>query len=296
MDGLTVSAVASRIGVAPATLRTWDRRYGVGPSVHASGTHRRYSASDVERLERMRQFILSGYAPADAARMALADEAGVLSVDTPDAKVIPFSYRADTRGLARAANLLDPRACLTIISQSLVKHGVGFTWDSLVTPVMVGLGHRWESTGDGVDAEHVLSDSAVTAFTRYANTQSPTSPGIVLLASAEHDLHSLPLYATAAALAERGVRTTVLGARVPMGALSRAVTTLRPAGLLVWSSLAHPAPATNFDRLPNLRPAPVIVAAGPGWGEQVPDQVTRVMSMTQAVTVLTKAAGRGWDE
>ncbi|MEY3734595.1 MAG: hypothetical protein RL347_1954, partial [Actinomycetota bacterium] len=30
--GLTVAAVARRLGVAPATLRTWDRRYGLGPS------------------------------------------------------------------------------------------------------------------------------------------------------------------------------------------------------------------------------------------------------------------------
>jgi transposase-like protein len=39
LDGpiLTVAAVASRLGVAPATLRTWDRRYGLGPSEHTAG-------------------------------------------------------------------------------------------------------------------------------------------------------------------------------------------------------------------------------------------------------------------
>ncbi len=34
---LTVAAVARRLGVAPATLRTWDRRYGLGPSEHTPG-------------------------------------------------------------------------------------------------------------------------------------------------------------------------------------------------------------------------------------------------------------------
>lgn len=47
---LTVSAVARLIAVAPATLRTWDRRYGLGPSLHKSGTHRRYGHEDVLRL------------------------------------------------------------------------------------------------------------------------------------------------------------------------------------------------------------------------------------------------------
>jgi len=68
---LTVAAVARRLGVAPATLRTWDRRYGLGPSVHSAGAHRRYSAADVARLEAMRRLIHRGVAPADAASLVL---------------------------------------------------------------------------------------------------------------------------------------------------------------------------------------------------------------------------------
>ena len=33
---LSVAAVARMLGIAPATLRTWDRRYGIGPSAHAA--------------------------------------------------------------------------------------------------------------------------------------------------------------------------------------------------------------------------------------------------------------------
>ncbi len=72
--GLTVAAVASRLGVAPATLRTWDRRYGLGPSGHAAGSHRRYSLRDLARLVVMRRLALDGVAPQDAARAALASD------------------------------------------------------------------------------------------------------------------------------------------------------------------------------------------------------------------------------
>ena len=44
MPQLSVAAVARKLGIAPATLRTWDRRYGIGPAHHAPGKHRRYSA------------------------------------------------------------------------------------------------------------------------------------------------------------------------------------------------------------------------------------------------------------
>lgn len=72
LDGpiLTVAAVASRLGVAPATLRTWDRRYGLGPSEHTAGAHRRYSTADLARLMSMRSLTLDGVPPADAARLA----------------------------------------------------------------------------------------------------------------------------------------------------------------------------------------------------------------------------------
>jgi MerR family transcriptional regulator, light-induced transcriptional regulator len=67
---LGVAAAARKLGIAPATLRTWDRRYGLGPSEHMPGRHRRYSAEDVARLELMQRALVGGASPADAARYA----------------------------------------------------------------------------------------------------------------------------------------------------------------------------------------------------------------------------------
>ena len=69
-EKLTVASVARRIGVAPATLRTWDRRYGLGPSEHNDGEHRRYCPADVAKLMTMRRLIVAGVAPAEAAEQA----------------------------------------------------------------------------------------------------------------------------------------------------------------------------------------------------------------------------------
>ncbi|ONH36162.1 MULTISPECIES: MerR family transcriptional regulator [Protofrankia] len=66
----TVAAVARRLGIAPATLRTWNRRYGLGPADHVSGTRRRYDPHDLARLEFMCRLTQAGIAPAEAARMA----------------------------------------------------------------------------------------------------------------------------------------------------------------------------------------------------------------------------------
>lgn len=66
----SVAAAADAIGVAPATLRTWVRRHDVGPSSHATGSHRRYTEDDVARLLYMRALIVGGASVAEAAASA----------------------------------------------------------------------------------------------------------------------------------------------------------------------------------------------------------------------------------
>jgi MerR family transcriptional regulator, light-induced transcriptional regulator len=81
---LTVSGAARRLGIAPATLRTWDRRYGVGPAEHTRGRHRTYSAADMARLEVMQHALVKGASPAEAARYARAAvQAGLGRVASP---------------------------------------------------------------------------------------------------------------------------------------------------------------------------------------------------------------------
>src|SRR5689334_21540488 len=65
---LPAAAVARRLGIAPATLRTWDRRYGVGPTGHEPGAHRRYTAADLARLEAIQALVQQGVTVADAAQ------------------------------------------------------------------------------------------------------------------------------------------------------------------------------------------------------------------------------------
>ena len=66
-----MAAAARRVGVAPSTLRTWDRRYGIGPTDHTPGRHRRYSPDDLARLDLMHRALILGATPADAAAHAL---------------------------------------------------------------------------------------------------------------------------------------------------------------------------------------------------------------------------------
>ena len=64
--------MAERLGIAAPTLRSWDRRHGVGPSVRTSGNHRRYTELDIRRVELMSRLTAQGVPAQSAADSVLA--------------------------------------------------------------------------------------------------------------------------------------------------------------------------------------------------------------------------------
>lgn len=74
-DGLTrtVGSAARVLGISAATLRTWDRRYGVGPAARTRGGHRRYTQGDLDRARRMAELVADGASPESAARAVRAE-------------------------------------------------------------------------------------------------------------------------------------------------------------------------------------------------------------------------------
>ncbi len=299
----TVAAVARRLGVAAATLRTWDRRYGLGPSAHEAGAHRRYTADDLARLETMRRMVNAGVPAAQAAKIAghaqtaelpTIDIEAALEIERPvgGGDVVPLgSANSYARGLARAAMSLDSLACQTAIVQQLRTKGAMWTWTHMITPVLVGLGLRWESTNRGIEVEHVLSESVISAMNLHiASMEDPINSRPVLLACAPEDLHSLPLYAIAAALADQRISCRILGARVPHDSLISAMTRVGPSSVLIWAQISGSSDPARLAGLPHQRPAARIVAGGPGWTGQMPSGVLKVDSVAAAVSELVAAS------
>ena len=307
VPGLTVAAVARRLGIAPATLRTWDRRYGLGPAERQVGAHRRYSATDLARLEQVRRLINAGVTIGDAAQLVLAADLNLQVGSTVAPKQVPTQVTANfptdlevnalvpsqtARGLARAADSLDSVACREIINSSLEQRGVVWTWESLIAPLLVDLGERWHATGRGVEVEHALTQVIEFCLGTVAGQVStPINVRPVLLAAAPDELHALTLNALAAALAERQIEVVMLGQRVPSDALFAAVQRLGPSVVFVWSQAAATGHPAHLADLRKIRPAPALVAGGPGWPESMPPGVIRVLHLAEAVSKISRIVG-----
>lgn len=273
---LSVAEAAARVGLTPATLRTWDRRYGLSPSIRTEGGHRRYNSLDVARLRVVQQMVDGGVPPGEAvtASIELSPEAlrDATPVPVPEGSRRPGGGNVLAlpggdevqRGLARAAVSLDATVITERVSELLVEHGVVPTWEDVLVPVLTSLGERWYQTKRGIEIEHVTADAVARALQMHgADVRVDQRP--VLLVCMPEELHTLPLMALQAALRDAGQGSVMLGARVPIVAIQDAVKRLRPRRVVLWAQTERVADPTVLAQIPSQRPAIKTIVAGPGW-------------------------------
>ena len=286
---LTVAAVARRLGVAPATLRTWDRRYGLGPSAHESGEHRRYCPADLARLTLMRRLITSGVSPCDAAAQAKSHK-GTINLETI---VTDYVVREElVAALHKAAKGLDKKFIEAALRKDLAQYGVEQSWSEVIVPLLLIVGNEWEASGDGIEVEHLLTEVLKGILREHVeDIRKPVNAHPVLLASVGEELHSLALHALAAALAERKIETYFLGARTPLEALSAMITRSAPPAVFLWAQLSKNADPKFFNDIPAIRPMPRMVLGGPGWSHIDCKDVSVVHDISDAVAEIERAVG-----
>ena len=286
---LTVAAVARRIGVAPATLRTWDRRYGLGPSAHESGEHRRYCPADLARLTLMRRLITSGVSPCDAAAQARSHK-GTINLETI---VTDYVVREElVTALHKAAKGLDKKFIEAALRKDLAQYGVEQSWSEVIVPLLLIVGNEWEVSGDGIEVEHLLTEVLKGILREHVeDIRKPVNAHPVLLASVGEEVHSLALHALAAALAERKIETYFLGARTPLEALSAMITRSAPPAVFLWAQLSKNADPKFFNDIPAIRPMPRMVLGGPGWSHVDCKDVSVVHDISDAVAEIERAVG-----
>lgn len=304
---LTTGALARMLGVSPTTVRSWERRYGIGPARRDPGRHRQWSPRDVAVLAEMCRLTARGVTPAEAARLALAAEAP----EPPEAHEPPppagapaggggntlpvGTVRPECRGLARAAVRLDAPELARILRHSVDTLGPVAAWTEVMMPALRAAGRKWAAEGERyVEVEHLLSWHVAAALRRAADRVEPPQGPAVLLAGMPAELHALPLEALAAGLAERGLPFRMFGPALPTEALLEAVRRTGPPAVLLWSQVARTADRALARRVAETawgphgaRTRPVVLTAGPGWtGSRRPPGALRPRDLPTALDQL----------
>ncbi|WP_189828092.1 MerR family transcriptional regulator [Streptomyces finlayi] len=297
--------VARRLGVSPTTIRSWDRRYGIGAGARTRGSHRRWSAQDMARLERMCALTATGVPPAEAARLASSDSvptAGPDPTPAPPGHVAPSrvggglslgKVRAECRGVARAALRLDAGTLDELLTAAIRDLGLVTAWTEVIMPALHAAGRKWEGEPDRyVEVEHFLSWHVSGALRRACPPLPPGhAGGTTLLACMPDESHTLPLEVLAASLTERALPVRMFGAALPAECLLAAVDRTGPVVVGLWAQSRGTADRQLAERVASAewgpqgaRRKPAVLALGPGWPSA--SGLVRPQGLAEAVTAV----------
>lgn len=230
----TVKQVVTMTGLTAATLRAWERRYGVVSPRRTEGHYRMFSEADVARLRQMVQLIDAG---------AQAHKAAEIVLTAPSPAQPTPTQSCDPATLADTAAALDPERLRTLLDAALPA-GDGFesACDDWLNPAIREVYQRVKS-GELSDVHQRIAQRAINRRLNAILDQTPlagppsesrsSERPVVLVAQQEVDgSEVLPLIFTIA-LRSRGADARAMGTGISPQGWRVAIEQLRPRSVAV---------------------------------------------------------------
>ncbi|MBB5835887.1 DNA-binding transcriptional MerR regulator [Kribbella italica] len=242
------------------TLRSWERRYGVGPSGRSVGGHRRYNRLDVERLQRMRNLIAAGTPAREAAGRSVSATSST-EHDGPELWTeLEARYLVDLASASRTQSLADE------LHVCLAQRGLSSVWDQVVRPALRLLEDQYLAAADCSDIELVLTQAVSESVDRHVDSVRPRAGDAanpVLLVCCPGERHHLPLKVLQGVLLDQAIPTIVLGPGLAADAAAAAISRIAPSVVVLWAVVRR-RELMGFHRTV-VASEFVCCAAGPGW-------------------------------
>jgi MerR family transcriptional regulator, light-induced transcriptional regulator len=268
-------AVTRQTGVTPATLRAWERRYGVLLPDRTAGGHRLYSARDIAAIKWLRQHIEQGMTISRA--VALLHYQLGRAEFTPQVQILteaPQPARSlDTirTDLYEALIDFDEATAEEVLSEAYSLHPIEAVCVSVIQAVLAQLGHDWVNGKITVAHEHFASNYLRRKLLALIDTGPSTRPGTIAIGAAPADMHEMGILLLSIFLRRRGWHVVYLGQAVPLEDLPKSLPMLNADVLVLASTVADSAQALRgiqawLDRIPAAQ-RPAFAFGGPAFND-----------------------------
>lgn len=224
-------------GVSSATLRAWERRYGVPSPARTASAYRLYSEEDVAVIKKMRDYVNGGMAAAEAARK-------VLETALPHAPAVPGdAFAGASERIVDAVLRFDPDGLEVEVNRALSLGPAVTIFERALGPALERVGDLWQEGKITIAQEHLASQILGATLLHLLRLAQPGEGGrrVLLAAFAEED-HVLGLFGVGLRFCSWGFRSIVLGPRTPPAAIARAVESLAPEVVALTVTMAPPPP------------------------------------------------------
>lgn len=201
---LNIAALTRRTGVPSDTIRKWEQRYGVLHPQRTAGGQRRYTESDVARIEWLKARLDEGYR---------ISEASALLGDSAVAAASPRDLRA---AFVAATEESDAPTIAGITDQALLVTPIERAFATVLAPGLVEIGERWAAGRVTVAQEHLATSTVRAALQRLLADPRGAVRGTAVLACAPNERHEIGLLMLAVLLRADGWAVAYLGAETPV--------------------------------------------------------------------------------
>jgi len=223
----TIKQAARLTGVPEASLRAWERRYGVVVPQRNDSGYRLYDAAALAAVSTMRRLVDDGWSPAEAAGAvrdgrvpAVLDEVVAEPADNAGA---PRAISCMQRLLASAAHL-DTAGIEESLDEGFALGSFEHVVDSWLFPTLEALGEGWIRGEIDIAGEHAASHAVQRRLSAAFDAAGSRARGpavvVGLPSGSQHDLGAL---AFATAIRRRGLDVLYLGSNVPVSSWEAAV-------------------------------------------------------------------------
>lgn len=245
----TIKHASEVTGVGVATLRAWERRYGIVTPHRTEAGYRLYDDEAVRALSVMNALVVEGWAPRQAAaetlrRIESGDDLAPAALDSA-ADSADSAEPAGTAEFVDAAARLDAVTLADVLDERFSRGSFESVVDGWLMPTLRALGEGWAEGRVSIAGEHLAAYAVqrrlAAAYDAAASRASGPRVIVGLPPGARHELGALA-FATAARRA--GLAASYVGADLPASDWSLAVAAHR-----ATAAVLSAAKGTDLDGL-----------------------------------------------
>ncbi|WP_338751731.1 MerR family transcriptional regulator [Janibacter alittae] len=277
----TIKRAAELTGVPAATLRAWERRYGVIEPERTEAGYRVYDEESLARIRALASLVADGWTPSQAAK-EVARVAPTAKGAPPGPEIVLRTLAADpipadasaagnrTEHLVDAAARLDAAAVARVLDERFAAGSFESVVDGWLMPALAEVGDAWADQRISVAGEHLVAHAVLRRLaTSYdAAASRPGGPTVIVGLPAEVH-HELGIFAFAVALRRGGLDVVYLGPNLPADAWCAAmdVHVARCAVLAIPRAQDAPAAQAVIDALSASHPTVPVAVGGDRQGD-----------------------------
>ena len=225
----------NEVGLTPATLRAWERRYGLLKPQRSPGGHRLYSRQDIEMLKWLVNRQKEGLSISSAVEMWKNQVGSNQDVMRQFQSPPPVAREGETpvdelrNSWISACLAFNDQAANQVLDQAFAIATPETICTKVLQKGLAMIGEQWYTGTASVQHEHFASAIATRRTNALMATVAPPNrAGRILVACPPGEMHGFILLMATFLLRRRGWDVVYLGADVPLKDLDHTIRSISP--------------------------------------------------------------------